>query len=76
MKKFVAALSALTLFASAGAGVAGGMNDAIVDNTVIPAGGSSSAFPIWAAFVPVAVCALACGNGGTGGTGGTEEEED
>jgi hypothetical protein len=43
------------------------LNDAIVDNTVMPAAGPSSSFPIWI-IIPIIACLVACGGNGTDDT--------
>jgi hypothetical protein len=68
MKKLLAAFSAATLIAtSSTSAFAGGLNDAIVDNTVMPAAGPSSSFPIWI-IIPIIACLVACGGNGTDDT--------
>lgn len=68
MKKFLVALSATALIASATGAYAGGLNDAIEDKPVVK-GGPASSIPLWA-FLPLGACLVACFQDG-GDTSGT-----
>lgn len=54
MTKFLVALSATALIASATVASAGGLSEPVPDNTVVPAGPSSS-LPLWAVLGGVLV---------------------
>lgn len=63
MKKFLAALSVVSVLSAAGAASAGGLAEPVDDTTVVPAGPSSSMSP-WI-IIPIAlgVAALAATSG-------------
>lgn len=67
MNKFLVALSATALIASATVAAAGGLSEPVPDNTVVPAGPSSS-LPIWAVVggIVVAGAVLASGDSTSG----------
>jgi hypothetical protein len=64
MNKFLVALSATALIASATVAAAGGLSEPVPDNTVVPAGPSSS-LPIWAVVGGVVVAGAVLASGGS-----------
>lgn len=64
MNKFLVALSATALIASASVAAAGGLSEPVPDNTVVPAGPSSS-LPIWAVVGGVVVAGAVLASGGS-----------
>jgi hypothetical protein len=64
MTKFLVALSATALIASATVASAGGLSEPVPDNTVVPAGPSSS-LPLWAVLGGVIVAGAVLSAGGS-----------
>lgn len=64
MNKFLVALSAAALIGSATVATAGGLSEPVADDTVIPAGPSSS-LPIWAVVGGIVVAGAVLASGGS-----------